>query len=137
MTQKSEYSDTLEYWEKSLRHIKYIQIPFEISLYIYWCMLIWRGTSHEIFFGRRAFIIVSVLGLIDLAIHLWGFVDNALTSGFRFTDEITVMELGTLLNQVTLYLRYFLAASKVKTLGDFDQGFTKRRISAMSEVDPD
>ena len=113
-------------------HIQYIQIPFEILLLFVWSYLFWKGTAFEKLFSKRNWIILGSLSVLDFIIHAFGLYDALLISGEAYKDEITMVLLCSLLNQLSVYVRYILVNRDFKKQDGFAEDFVVRKYTFMS-----
>lgn len=48
----------------------YIHLPSMLILLVTLCIMFWKGTKYEVLFSRKNYIILAIIGVIDLLLGL-------------------------------------------------------------------
>ena len=104
---------------------KLIIIPFKFLLILAWWIIYWQGTKFDQLFSNKIMTIVSILGLFDIFIHSYVFYLLYHTGNIDKKTKLFNLISTNILNQSSVYLRYYLIGSRLSCYTLFDQDFDK------------
>lgn len=108
----------------------YIKMVFEVALIFVWMLIYWKGTKFEEIFSTQTMAFVSVLGIFDAFVHFYNFYEViGLNIGNKYfqRDKLLNLLFTNLVNQLTVYLRYFFVAARCNIFTQFDGDFGLRK----------